>query len=86
MYFLMITDFQQSSLPTKYLGAPLVENALHNISWEHLLATMESKVLSWTFRTLNLPTCLLHINSVLWSMPLYLFYVLVAPKLVLKYI
>jgi hypothetical protein len=40
----IILGFQGGSLPSKYLGSPLVENALINISWEELLTKLEQKL------------------------------------------
>jgi len=37
-----ILGFSRSSLPSKYLGIPLIGNALCNSSWEDLLASLEN--------------------------------------------
>jgi len=79
-----ILGFSTSSLPTKYLGAPLTDSAIKHSSWHHLLDKLERKISSWTFRTLNLPSCLTLLKSVLQAMPIYLFSILAAPKWVLK--
>jgi hypothetical protein len=39
-----LLGFQISSLPAKYLGAPLLSKVLHNPSWELLLDKMEEKL------------------------------------------
>ena len=44
-----ILGFQRSSLASKYLGALLVENALHNASWEDLVSKLGRKLSSWKF-------------------------------------
>ena len=58
-----LLGFQILSLPTKYLGDPLLPKALHNPSLELLLAKMESKLRSWTHRSLSLPGRALLISS-----------------------
>lgn len=76
--------FQHSSLPTKYLGIQLFENSLKKARWNDLLADLDQRLSSWTFRTLNTPARLILIKSTLQAMPLYLFSSLAAPKLILK--
>lgn len=61
-----------------------MERTLRNVSWEELLAKMESKLMSWTHRFLTLLGRILSIKSVLLSMPLYLFFVLPAPTNIIK--
>lgn len=36
-----ILDFSRSSLPSKYLGVPLVDNALKNNTWEDAISSLE---------------------------------------------
>jgi hypothetical protein len=79
-----ILGFQRASLPSKYLGAPLIDKAIWNTSWQELLEKLETKLINWTHRFLTLPGRILLIKSVLSSMPLYLFSVLAAPKGILK--
>jgi len=81
---LRILGFQGSSLPSKYLGAPLSESTLKKVSWQELLEKIRQKLASWTFRSLNLASRLILVKSVLQSMPTYLFSVLGAPKGILK--
>jgi hypothetical protein len=50
-----ILGFNRSSLPSKYLGIPLIDNNLRNSSWEHLLSYFTKRISSWTLRVLNLP-------------------------------
>ena len=76
--------FQHNSLPTKYLGIQLFENSLKKVHWNNLLAALDHRLSSWTFRTLNTPSCLILLKSTLHVMPLYLFLALAAPKSILK--
>ena len=79
-----ILGFKAAKLPSKYLGTPLTNSALKHSSWKDLLAKLETRLSQWNLRSLNLASRLVLIKSVLQAMPLYLFYVLVAPKWVLK--
>jgi len=81
-----IIHFTQRSLPSKYLGIPLIDTILSNSSWEELLATLEKRLNFWTFWSLNLPILLVHIKYVLQVIPLYNSSMLSAPKFILKYI
>jgi hypothetical protein len=76
-----LLGFQRSSLPSKYLGIPLIDNALRNSSWEHLLSSFSKNLSSWTLRTLNLPSQLILLREVLQALPTYIFLVLTAPDL-----
>lgn len=79
-----ILGFKAANLPSKYLGAPLIDFALKHSSWKQLLTKLELCLSQWTLRTLNLVGRLVLIKFVLQAMPLYLFSVLAAPKWVLK--
>jgi hypothetical protein len=78
-----ILGFNRSSLPSKYLGIPLIDNALRNSSWEHLLSSFSKRLSSWTYRALNLPSRLILLKVVLQALPIYAFSALAAPKFVL---
>lgn len=79
-----ILGFTIANLPSKYLGAPMTHSALKHSSWKLLLEKLEARLSSWTYKALNMASCLVLIKVVLQSMPLYLFLVLAAPKWVLK--
>eukprot|EP00253_Pinus_taeda_P031538 PITA_31538 len=79
-----ILGFTIASLPSKYLGAPLMASALKHSSWKHLLEKLETRLSLWTYRALNMASRLVLIKAVLHSMPLYLVSILAAPKWVLK--
>ena len=81
---LIILDFSEGVLPSKYLGALLEESTIRKISWKELLDKIKHKLSQWTFRALNLPSRLTLVKFVLQAMPLYLFLVLDAPKSVIK--
>ena len=81
-----ILDFSISSLPTKNIRAPLTESAIKHSSWREILDKLDQNLTSWTFRLLKIAGHLVLIKVVLQSMPLYIFYLCVALKLVLKYI
>jgi exonuclease III len=79
-----ILGFNRSSLPSKYLGIPLIDTALWNSSWENLLSSFSKRLSSWTFRALNLPSRLILLKAVLQALPIYSFSALAAPKSVLN--
>ena len=83
---LRILEFTEGHLPSKYLGAPLVESSTCQISWKDLLNKIKCNLDQWTFKALNFPSHLILVKSVLQAMPLYLLSIMAAPKSVLKQI
>lgn len=79
-----ILGFSTASLPSKYLGAPLMDSTLKHSSWKQLLEKLEERLTLWTNRALNMASRIILIKVVLQSMPLYLFSILAAPKWILK--
>eukprot|EP00253_Pinus_taeda_P023412 PITA_23412 len=79
-----ILSFSSASLPSAYLGAPLIVSALKHLSWKILLEKLEARLSSWTYRSLNMASRLVLIKVVLQAMPLYLFSIQAMPKWVLK--
>ena len=77
---LRILDFSEGSLPSKYLGAPIVELTIKKLSWKEFVDKIKKKLNLWTYRALNFPSRLILVKSVLQAMPIYLFSVLEAPK------
>lgn len=57
--------FTEGHLPSKFLGAPLVEGNPKARQWKELLDKMESKLRNWTYRTLNFSTRLTLVKAVL---------------------
>jgi ribonuclease HI/exonuclease III len=78
-----LLGFKRSSLPSKYLGIPLIDNALKNSSWDPLLSSFAKRLSSWTFRALNLPSRLVLLKAVLQALPVYAFSALAAPSFIL---
>lgn len=79
-----ILGFPTTSLPSKYLRAPLSASAIKHSSWKTLIEKLESRLNLWTHRSLNLASRVVLIKSVLQAMPQYLFSILASPKLILK--
>jgi len=79
-----LLGFQRSSLPSKYLGGPLLDKPLIQANWEDLLAKLEARLSCWTHRSFNLASQLALVKYVLQSIPLYLLTVLATPKIILK--
>ena len=83
---LKILEFQEGSLPYKYLGAPMAESTIKQFSWKELVYKINKKLSLWTFRPLNFLSRLILVKYVLQAMPIYLFSVLAAPKSIIKQI
>lgn len=79
-----IVGFQQGSLPSKNLGAPLIDSSKQVASWEYLVLRLEWRLSSWTFRTLNFANRATLVKSVLQSMSLYILSALAPPKYILN--
>ena len=58
-------EFQEGSLPSKYLGAPMEESTINQVSWKYLLDKINKKLSLWTFKALNFPSRLILVKSVL---------------------
>lgn len=79
-----ILGFPIDSLPSRYLGAPLIDSAIKHSSWRILIEKLESRLNFWTHRTLNIASRMVLIKAVIQAMPLYLLSILAAPKWVIK--
>jgi hypothetical protein len=49
LHITRLLGFTRSSLPSKYLGIPLIDKPLRNTSWEDLLSKLRKRLSSWTF-------------------------------------
>ena len=83
---LIILRFSEGKLPSKYLGKPMAESTIRQVSWKDLLDRLKSRLNVWTHRSLNFPSRLTLVKFILQAMPLYLFSFLAAPKMILKQI
>eukprot|EP00253_Pinus_taeda_P019962 PITA_19962 len=81
-----LLGFRISSLPSKYLGAPLSLKPWKKELWEGILANLKKKCSHWTVRALNLSGCLVLAKAVLQAIPHYLLSLLPAPKGILQQI
>ena len=79
-----ILEFSKASLPTKYLGAPLLEGKVTQRNWKELLDKMVSKLNNWTHRALNIPSRVTLVKAALQTMTSYVFSVLATLKGILK--
>lgn len=79
-----ILKIQRNSLPTKYLGIPLLEYALKAANWEDLLDKMRLRLSSWTHRALNMASRLVLVKSMLQIMPTYMLSTFAVAKSVYK--
>jgi hypothetical protein len=74
----------KSSLPSTYLGVPLIGATTRNISWDNLLLSIPNRLNNWTFRSLNLAARLVLLKFVLQAFPTYLFTTLATPQSVIR--
>jgi len=79
-----ILGFQRDSLPSKYLGIPLIAKPLHKSIWEPVLNKMHDKLKKWSFRSLNLAGRLILTKAILQYVPVFFLSALPAPKGVLQ--
>lgn len=71
-----------STLPSIYLGVPLVDRPLSRATWENLINKLEKIISNWTFKFLNLARHLILVKYVLHVILLYLHLALAAPKMI----
>eukprot|EP00253_Pinus_taeda_P007743 PITA_07743 len=81
-----LLGFRISSLPSKYLGAPLTLKPWKKEHWEKILANLKKKCSHWNFRALNLAGRLVLTKAVLQAIPHYLLSLLPTPKGILQQI
>lgn len=79
-----ILEFPEGSLPSKYLGAPLLEGKAAQRNWKEFMDKMESKLRNWTHKALNFPSRLTLVKVVLQAILHYVFLVLATPEGVIK--
>lgn len=66
-----ILGFQLSYFPSKYLGVPLTDKPLARGNSESLVSKLQKQISNWTFCSLNFPSKLVLVRSVLQAMPQY---------------
>eukprot|EP00253_Pinus_taeda_P027881 PITA_27881 len=79
-----ILGFKRSTLPSKYLGAPLTSKPWQKHHWESTLAKLENKCRHWTHRALNFAGRLVLTKAILQAIPHYLVSILPAPQGILQ--
>ena len=62
------------------------KSTISQVSWKELLDKINKKLSLWTYRTLNFPSRLILVKSILRVMPMYPFSVLASPKSIIKQI
>lgn len=63
--------FRIGKFPTKYLGVQLSDKQNRIANWGGLIGRSQKRMDNWIFRTLNIPSRLILLKSVLQSMPIY---------------
>jgi hypothetical protein len=82
--FANILGFEHKTLPTKYLGIPLMDRACKNATWEGFISKLQERVKNWTYRSLNLARRLILTKTILQAIPVYMMSVFPAPKGILQ--
>lgn len=72
--------FQRDSLPSNYLGVPLMTKSLHKSIWEPIINKLQDKTRKWTMRSLNLASRLVLTKVILKSIPVFMLSAIPAPK------
>lgn len=80
---LQCTQFTEAHLPTKYLGAPLIQGRVKIIYFDELLTKLKLKIDGWMRNLLSFAGRITLVQSVLNSMSLHVMTVLPVPKTVL---
>jgi hypothetical protein len=79
-----ILGFERKTLPTKYLGIPLMDRACKNATWEGVINKLQARVKNWTYRALNLARRLILTKTILQAIPTYMNSVFPTPKGILQ--
>jgi hypothetical protein len=79
-----ILGFERKTLPTKYLGIPLMDRAYKMETWEGVINKLHERVKNWTYRALNLAGRLILTKAVLQAISTYMMLVFPAPKGILQ--
>eukprot|EP00253_Pinus_taeda_P005533 PITA_05533 len=63
--------FRQGDLPTKYLGNQLDIHPTRMKNWQEVIDKIKRRLTNWSFRSLNIASRIILLNSVLQSIPIY---------------
>jgi hypothetical protein len=63
--------------PFKYLGIPMHYQRLNNKDWEMIEECIEKKISSWKGKYLSMGSCLVLIHSVLSSLPMFNYVIII---------
>jgi hypothetical protein len=76
--------FERKTLPTKYLGIPLMERAYKLETWEGVINKLQERVKIWMYISINLARRLILTKMVLQAIPTYMVSVFPTPKGILQ--
>jgi len=63
--------FRVGKFPTKYLGILLNDKKNRVANWVTLMGKIQRRMQNWTFKVLNIPSCIILLKSVLQSISIY---------------
>jgi len=75
-----ILGFQRDSLPSKYLGVPLINKPERKDIWEDVTNKLKDKLSNWTRKSLNLVGRLVLTKAVVQTIPIFMFLALPTPS------
>eukprot|EP00253_Pinus_taeda_P018385 PITA_18385 len=81
-----ILGFRRGNLPSRYLGAPLLDKLWQKSHWEKLLDNLKKICQHWTHRALNFAGRLVLTKVVLQAIPQYMLSIIPAPQGILQQI
>ena len=79
-----ILGFERKTLPTKYLGIPLIDRAYKMETWEGVINKLQERVKNWTYRSVNLVRRFILTKTVLQAIPTYMMFIFSTPKGILQ--
>ncbi|XP_028105446.1 uncharacterized protein LOC114304489 [Camellia sinensis] len=77
---LKIANFNEGTLPVKYLGVPLITTKLRTIDCQQLIDKITSRIKSWTNKALSYAGRAQLIETILFSMQVYWSSLFILPK------
>ena len=79
-----ILGFSEGFLPATFLGTPLINTQSRKRSWIELVDKVKKHLSNWTLKSLNPPSHLVLVKSVLQALPTYMFSTMLVPKYILR--
>jgi hypothetical protein len=79
-----IMGFECKTLPTKYMGIPLMDIACKNSTWEGVINKLQERIKNWTYRALNLDKRIILTKTILQAILKFMMSIFPTPKGILQ--